>query len=70
MKKYIFDVPCFYVYEVEAETENKAKEILIKDGGLELMGDLSLDEGNYKEATLNEVREIDNANFGTQVKNN
>ena len=27
MKKYIFDVPCFYVYEVEAETEDKAREI-------------------------------------------
>ena len=26
MKKYIFDVPCFYVYEVEAETEKQAKE--------------------------------------------
>jgi len=59
MKKYIFDVPCFYVYEVEAETENEARKILVEDGGLELMGDLSLDEDNYKKATLNEVREIE-----------
>ena len=58
MKKYIFDVPCYYVYEVEAETEKQAKEILIKDGGLELIGNLSLDKENYKKATLNEVREI------------
>ena len=28
MKKYIFDVPCFYVYEVEAETEDEARKIL------------------------------------------
>ena len=55
MKKYIFDVPCFYVYEVEAETENEARKILVEDGGLELMGDLSLDEDNYKKATLNEI---------------
>jgi len=33
--------------------------LLIKDGGLELMGDLSLDEQNYKMATLNEIREIE-----------
>ena len=56
MKKYLFDVPCYYVYEVEAETEKQAKEILIKDGGLELMGDLSLDEENYKMATLRQER--------------
>ena len=29
MKKYIFDVPCFYVYEVEAETEDEARKILV-----------------------------------------
>ena len=58
MKKFIFDVPCYYVYEVEAKTEKEARKILIKDGGLDLMGDLSLDESNYKKATLNEVREI------------
>ena len=27
-KKYIFDVPCFYVYEVEAETEEEARKII------------------------------------------
>jgi hypothetical protein len=59
MKKFIFDVPCYYVYEVEAETEKEAREILIKDGGLDLIGDLSLDESDYKKATLNEVREIE-----------
>jgi hypothetical protein len=58
MKKYIFDVPCFYVYEVEAETENEARKILVEDGGLELMGDLSLDSNNYLDAKLNTVEEI------------
>ena len=35
MKKFIFDVPCYYVYEVEAKTEKEARKILIKDGGLD-----------------------------------
>ena len=52
MKKFIFDVPCYYVYEVEAETEKEAREILIKDGGLDLIGDLSLDESDYKKARI------------------
>ena len=59
MKKFIFDVPCYYVYEVEAKTEKEARKILIKDGGLEFCGDLSLDESNYKKAILNEVREVE-----------
>ena len=59
MKEYLFDVPCYYFYSVKAKTEKQAREILIKDGGLELMGDLSLDEQNYKMATLNEIREIE-----------
>ena len=58
MKKYIFDVPCFYVYEVEAETEDKARKILVEDGGLQLDGDLSLDSNDYLDAKLNTVEEI------------
>ena len=58
MKKYIFDVPCFYVYEVEAETEDKAREILVKDGGLQLEGNLSLESNDYLDAKLNTVEEI------------
>ncbi len=58
MKKYIFDVPCFYVYEVEAETEDKAREILVEDGGLQLEGNLSLESNDYLDAKLNTVEEI------------
>ena len=57
-KKYIFDVPCFYVYEVEAETEYEARKILVEDGGLQLDGDLSLDSNDYLDAKLNTVEEI------------
>ena len=58
MKKYIFDVPCFYVYEIKAETEDKARKILVEDGGLQLDGDLSLDSNDYLDAKLNTVEEI------------
>jgi hypothetical protein len=58
MKKYIFDVPCFYVYEVEAETEDKARKILVEDGGLQLEGNLSLESNDYLDAKLNTVEEI------------
>jgi hypothetical protein len=57
-KKFIFDVPCYYVYEVEAKTEEQAKKILIKDGGLSLEGNLSLDENDYKNAKLNSVEDV------------
>ena len=62
MKKYIFDVPCFYVYEVEAETEDKAREILVEDGGLQLEGNLSLESNDYLDAKLNTVEEIKKTN--------
>ena len=58
MKKFIFNVPCYYVYEIKAETEEQAKQILIKDGGLSLDGNLSLDEDNYKQAILNSTEEV------------
>ena len=62
MKKYIFDVPCFYVYEVEAETEDKARKILVEDGGLQLEGNLSLESNDYLDAKLNTVEEIKKTN--------
>ena len=62
MKKYIFDVPCFYVYEVEAETEDKARKILVEDGGLQLEGNLSLESNDYLDAKLNTVEEIKETN--------
>ena len=61
-KKYIFDVPCFYVYEVEAETEEQARKILVDDGGLQLEGNLSLESNDYLDAKLNTVEEIKDTN--------
>ena len=61
-KKYIFDVPCFYVYEVKAETEEQARKILVEDGGLQLEGNLSLEKNDYLDAKLNTVEEIKKTN--------
>ena len=47
---YFFSVPCSYVYEINAMTEEQAKDILIEDRGLNISGDLYSEEDNYKEA--------------------
>ena len=49
-KTYTFSVPCSYVYEIEAETEEKAKEILIEKGGFEISGELCLEDDSYRKA--------------------
>jgi len=51
-KTYQFDVPCVYYYEIDADTEEEARKILVEKGGLDLDGDLQLDEEDYKEAKL------------------
>ena len=50
-KTYTFAVPCSYVYEIEAETQEKAKEILMEKGGWDISGDLCLESEDYKNAT-------------------
>ena len=51
-KTFQFDVPCVYYYEIDADTEEEARKILVEKGGLDLDGDLCLDEEDYKEAQL------------------
>ena len=50
-KTYTFAVPCSYVYEIEAETQEKAKEILMEKGGWDISGELCLESEDYKNAT-------------------
>ena len=50
LKEYQFIVPCSYYYQIEAKTEEEAKQILIDRGGLDISGDLLLDEESYKKA--------------------
>ena len=59
-KTYQFDVPCVYYYEIDADTEEEARKILVEKGGLDLDGDLQLDEEDYKEAKLIGVLDEEN----------
>ena len=54
-KYYTFSVPCEYIYTVTAESEEEARELLIKEGGLSLDGELQLEEHNYTQAELLDV---------------
>ena len=56
MKTYRFEVPCCYAYNIKAKSEKQARKILVKEGGLEIDGELcEMDERDYKKAKLIEV---------------
>lgn len=57
MKTFKFAVPCAYTYEIEAEAEDEARKILEEKGGLEITGDLEIEENDYRFATLLEVQD-------------
>ena len=50
LKEYQFIVPCSYYYQIEANTEEEARQILIDRGGIDIEGDLLLDQDSYKKA--------------------
>tara|TARA_R100000742_G_C4258468_1_gene76346 strand:+ start:373 stop:552 length:180 start_codon:yes stop_codon:yes gene_type:complete len=47
---YKFTVPCAYYYEIEANTEEEAREILLEKGGIEIDGELLLEDDAYRKA--------------------
>jgi hypothetical protein len=49
---YEFEVPCSYYYCIEAESEEQARKILIETGGLDIEGELCIEEKNYRNAIL------------------
>ena len=49
-KTYQFCVPCSYYYEIEANTEEEARQILIEKGGIDIDGDLLIENDDYKQA--------------------
>jgi hypothetical protein len=52
-KSYNFEVPAFYHYEIEASSEEEAREILETQGGLSIDGELcELDYRDYQQAKL------------------
>ena len=40
MNEYTFTVPCCYGYTIQAESEEEARKILVKDGGIHISGEL------------------------------
>jgi len=51
-KLYRFRVPCYYFYEIFANSEKQARKILLNSGGIDIEGKLSLDSNAYKNAEL------------------
>ena len=64
--EYLFSVPCYMNYNIVAESEEQAREIL-EQGGIEIDGewidcpdgDLSLEAEDYSQADLIEQLEIE-----------
>ena len=56
-KTYKFTVPCAYYYEIEANTEEEAREILLEKGGIDIEGELLLDDDAYRTADCIEEEE-------------
>ena len=60
MKEYTFAVPCQYTYSITAESEDKAREILIADGGRTVGGQFAIEDKDYEDATLMSEDMVDN----------
>ena len=51
-KTFEFSVPCSYHYKIKAKTEKEARKILVEEGGIDIQGNLCLEEDDYKKAEL------------------
>ena len=60
IKEYMFAVPCQYTYLITASSEDKAREILIEDGGRTATGQLIIEDEDYENATLLGEDVVDN----------
>ena len=67
MKEYLFSVKCYMTYDIIAESEEQAREIIENDGvdtddggRIECpSGDLDIDSEDYKQALLVDETEIE-----------
>tara|TARA_Y100001951_G_C11099785_1_gene161378 strand:- start:172 stop:366 length:195 start_codon:yes stop_codon:yes gene_type:complete len=63
MNEYTFTVPCCYSYTIQAKSEEEARKILVKDGGINLSGELcGCQSEDYKDAELVEEVELEDVN--------
>ena len=54
---YVFSVPATYIYQIDADTEGEAREILEERGGADILGDLDVSAKDYRNANLEETWE-------------
>ena len=53
MKTFTFSVPASLMYDIEAETEEEARKLLVQESGLSILADDTLvDIHDYKRAEL------------------
>jgi hypothetical protein len=58
-KYFVFSVPTAFVYEIQAETEEEAREILVEEGGLSIFGEqCDMTSEDYAQADLEQVYEM------------
>jgi hypothetical protein len=58
-KYFVFSVPATMVYEIQAETEAEAREILVEEGGLSIFGEqCDMTSEDYAQADLEQVYEM------------
>ncbi len=55
---YVFSVPATYAYEIDADTEEEARQLLRDKGGIDILGSLlEISDKDYRDATLEETWE-------------
>jgi hypothetical protein len=58
-KYFVFSVPTAYIYEIQAETEKEAREILVEHGGIDIHGDqCEMLAEDYQNAELEQTYEM------------
>jgi hypothetical protein len=58
-KYFVFSVPTAFIYEIQAETEAEAREILVEEGGLSIFGEqCDMTSEDYAQADLEQVYEM------------
>jgi len=54
---YTFGVNAFFTYDIEANSEKEARDILVEKGGYDINGELHISTTDYQEALLMEEEE-------------
>ena len=58
-KYFVFSVPTAFIYEIQAETEEEAREILVEEGGVNIFGEqCEMMSQDYAQADLEQTYEM------------